>query len=170
MWESWTAQGQRSPHVCTRHVNMLGLRAVHLVLKHFMPYLRVKDVLVRSDNIAAVSHINHQGSTRSAQMQHVTRDLLTWVAPCLASLRTMHLLGEQNGVADFLCCRKLHPGEWQLHLEVVLSIWDLFNRADIDFFASEATTHCPLWFSWMDRMPSHTSGQAFSYMLSHQSL
>ena len=49
--------------------------------------------------------------------------------------------------------------EWRLHPEVVEKIWGLFGKGEVDFFASEESTHCPLWFSWTevtapsDRMP-----------------
>ena len=38
----------------TRHINLLELRAVVLVLKHFKPLLQGKHVLVRSDNHTTV--------------------------------------------------------------------------------------------------------------------
>ena len=59
----------------------------------------------------------------------------------------MYLPGEQNRAADFLSRCKPPPGEWRLHLEVVLNIWDLFGRVEADPFATEESTHCPLWFS-----------------------
>lgn len=150
VWQNHTAQGQWSAQVRTDHVNVLELRAVHLALQHFLPYLEGRHVLVRSDNISAVSQINHQGGTRSARLLWVTQDLLNWAASRLASLRAMYLPGQRNRVADFLSRGKPPPGEWRLHPEVVLNIWGLFGRAEIDLFASEETTHCPLWFSWTE--------------------
>ncbi|XP_062279213.1 uncharacterized protein LOC133984014 [Scomber scombrus] len=48
---------------------------------------------------------------------------------------------------DFLSCCKPPPGEWLLHPEVVFNIWDVFGRAEVDLFATEESTHCPLLFS-----------------------
>ena len=40
---------------------MLELRTVYLVVKHFLPYLIGKLVLVHTGSTSAVFHINHQG-------------------------------------------------------------------------------------------------------------
>lgn len=42
--------------------------------------------------------------------------------------------------------KKTLPREWRLPLEVVQNIWGLC-RAEVDLFASETSTHSPLWFS-----------------------
>ncbi|KAJ7991301.1 hypothetical protein DPEC_G00295910 [Dallia pectoralis] len=48
-----------------RHINLLELETVQLVLTHFAPRLRDRDVLIRSDNRATVAYINRQGGVRS---------------------------------------------------------------------------------------------------------
>ncbi len=40
------------------------LRAVHLALIHFLPFLAHSHVIVRMDNMAVVFHINRQGDSR----------------------------------------------------------------------------------------------------------
>jgi len=35
--------------------------------------------------------------------------------------------------------------------EVFQMIWRQFGRAQVDLFASETSTHCPLWFSWTEK-------------------
>ncbi|XP_075325338.1 uncharacterized protein LOC142383616 [Odontesthes bonariensis] len=147
VWQNQTAQGLWPAQDRSQHINALELRAVHRALQAFLPFLRGRHVLVRSDNVSAVSHINHQGGTRSALLLQASRDLLLWAAPRLASLKAMYLPGERNQTADLLSHGKPPPGDWQLHPEVVLNIWATFGRANVDLFASEESTHCPLWFS-----------------------
>ncbi|XP_075336649.1 uncharacterized protein LOC142397191 [Odontesthes bonariensis] len=147
VWQNRTAQGLWPARDRSQNINALELRAVHRALQAFLPFLRGRHVLVRSDNVSAVSHINHQGGTRSALLLQASRDLLLWAAPRLASLRAMYLPGERNQTADLLSRGKPPPGDWQLHPEVVLNIWATFGRANVDLFASEESTHCPLWFS-----------------------
>ncbi|XP_062372037.1 uncharacterized protein LOC134059609 [Sardina pilchardus] len=150
VWQNRTAQGLWSAQERSQHINVLELRAVHRALQAFLPLLGGRHVLVRSDNVSTVSHINHQGGTRSAQLLQASWDLLLWAAPRLASLRAMYLPGDRNQAADLLSRCKPPPGEWRLHPEVVLNIWGMFGRARVDLFASEESTHCPLWFSWTE--------------------
>lgn len=90
------------------HVSVLELRAEQLVLKHLLL------VLVRSDNISTISQLNPLESTRSMQFLQVTRGLLTWAAPRLASLRAMYFLGKWNEVADILSRLKPPQGSGSL--------------------------------------------------------
>ena len=149
VWQGRTAQGQW-PAQNHAHINVLELRAVQLALNHFLPHLRGKHVLVRSDNMSAVAQINHQGGTRSSRLLRVSRNLLAWAYPRLASVRAVFIPGQRNQVADFLSRQKPPPGEWRLHPEVVETMWGLFGRAEVDLFASEESAHCPLWFSWTE--------------------
>ncbi len=58
------ARGLWSGHHLTWHINCLEMLAVFRALKHFLPDLRNHNVLVRTDNTAVVSFINHQGGLR----------------------------------------------------------------------------------------------------------
>ncbi|KAI2668277.1 Transposon Ty3-G Gag-Pol polyprotein [Labeo rohita] len=55
------ARGLWSGRHLTWHINCLEMLAVFLALKHFLPDLRDRHVLVRTDNTSVVSYINHQG-------------------------------------------------------------------------------------------------------------
>nr|XP_061802709.1 uncharacterized protein LOC133593969 [Nerophis lumbriciformis] len=151
VWQRRAARGSWSLRDHAVHINVLELRALHLALRHFYPFLRGRHVLVRSDNAAAVYHINHQGGTRSAHLLEASRRLLVWAAPRLASLRAAYLPGQLNRLADSLSRRRLPPGEWRLHPEVVRAIWGVFGQAEVDLFASRESAHCPLWFSLGER-------------------
>ena len=149
VWQGRTAQGQW-PAQSNAHINVLELCAVQLALNHFLPQLEGKHVLVRSDNKSTVAQINHQGGTQSTRLLWVSRSLLTWAYPRLASVRAVFIPEDRNQVANFLSRQKPPPGEWRLHPEVVERIWGLFGRAEVDLFASEESAHCPLWFSWTE--------------------
>ncbi len=64
-------RGLWSGHHLTWHINWLEMLAVFQALKHFLPDLRDHHVLMRTDNTAVVSYINHQGGR----------------APCILTLR-----------------------------------------------------------------------------------
>ncbi|XP_037536617.1 uncharacterized protein LOC119413633 [Nematolebias whitei] len=147
VWQRRAVQGRWGQRDHSKHINVLELRAVHLALRHFLPHLEGRHVLVRSDNTSVVYHINHQGGTRSAQLLSVSRELLEWASPRLSTLRAAYLPGRHNQVADFLSRQESPPGEWSLHRDIVLMIWDRFGQAEIDLFATEESTQCPLWYS-----------------------
>ena len=125
LWQNRTAQGLWPARDHLEHINVLELWAVHGALQFFLPFLGGQHVLVQSDNVSTVSHINHQGGTKSARLLQASRDLLLWAAPCLASLRAM-----QNQAANLQSgCKRTLPlqasaGQWRLHPEVVLNIWN----------------------------------------------
>ncbi|KAI2648082.1 ORF V: Enzymatic polyprotein [Labeo rohita] len=129
------------------HINCLELLAVLLALRCFLPMLRHKHVLVRTDNTATVAYINRQGGLRSRRMSQLARHLLLWSQTRLKSLRAVHIPGELNRAADQLSRQPTHPGEWRLHPQTVQLIWSRFGEAQIDLFASPESSHCQLYYS-----------------------
>ncbi|XP_074506781.1 uncharacterized protein LOC141776850 [Sebastes fasciatus] len=151
VWQRRTIKGRWSVQQRLEHINVLELRAIYLALRHFLPVLKDRHVLVRTDSTSAVYHINHQGGTRSRQSLRVSQQLLTWAFPHFLSLRAVHLPGAQNIAADVLSRQGPPEGEWRLHPEVVGVIWSRYGRAEVNVFASEASAHCPLWYSLRER-------------------
>ena len=110
VWQKRSVQGVWCPRWRGRHINVLELRTVSLALKHFLPYLRGKHVLVRTDSTSVVFHVNHQGGTRSLESLREAQRLWTWAYPLFASMRAMYLPGRVNSVADYLSRQKLPLG------------------------------------------------------------
>ncbi len=141
------ARGLWSGRHLTWHINCLEMLAVFRALKHFLPDLRDRHVLVRTDNTAVVFYINHQGGLRSRPLYKLAHQILVWSQDKLLSLRAVHIPGYLNVGADILSRQGPRPGEWMLHPEVVKQIWRVFGQAQVDLFATRQTSHCPLWFS-----------------------
>ncbi len=122
-----------------------------MALKRLIAFLQDKHVLVRTDNMSAVYHINHQGGTRSLRCLQESRRLLFWAHPRLASIRAIYIPVVVNRAADLLSRTGPPPGEWRLHPEVVGLIWDRFGRAHTDLFASaieSVITYCiSMWYA-----------------------
>ncbi len=53
------ASGEWTGEFLSWHINCLELRAVFLALMYFLPVLGGHHIIVRTDNMAVVSHINH---------------------------------------------------------------------------------------------------------------
>ncbi len=127
-----------SGHHLTWHINCLEMLAVFRALKHFLPELRDRHVLVRTNNTAVVFYINHQGGLRSHPLYKLVHQILVWSQDKLLLLRAVHIPGYLNMGADILSRQGPRPGEW---------IWRVFGQAQVDLFATRQTSHCPLWFS-----------------------
>ncbi len=141
------ARGLWGGHQLTWHINCLEMLAVFRALKHFLPDLRNHNVLVRTDNTAVVSYINHQGGLRSRPLYKLAHQILVWSQDKFLSLRAVYIPGHLNLGADILSRQGPRPGEWRLHPEVVKQIWRILGQAQVDLFATHQTSHCPLWYS-----------------------
>ncbi len=137
-------------------------------LKYFLPVLGGYHIIVWTDNMAVVSHINRQGGSRSRTLDRLARHLLLWSQDNFLSLKAVHVPGVQNLAADFLSRQKLKPGEWMLNRQTVSQIWDLFGKAEVDLFASQESSQCPLWFSLS--FPTTLGIDAFAHPWSNVSL
>ncbi len=85
--------------------------------------------------------------SRSHPLYRLARQILLWAQGKLLSLRAVYIPGYLNQGADILSRQGLRPGGWRLHPEVVELLWREFGQAEVDLFASQEMTHCPLWFS-----------------------
>ncbi len=65
VFEGRPARGEWTGEFLFWHINCLELRAVLLALIHFLPVLGKHYVIVRTDNMVVVSHINRQGGSWS---------------------------------------------------------------------------------------------------------
>ncbi len=134
----------------------------------FSPRSRVYHIIVRTDNMAVVSHINRQGGLRSRTLDRLARRLLLWSQDKFLSLKAVHVPGILNLADDFLSRQKLRPGEWMLNRQTVSQIWDLFGEAEVDLFASQESSQCPFWFSLS--FPTTLGIDAFTHLWPNVSL
>ncbi|XP_029937836.1 uncharacterized protein LOC115380768 [Myripristis murdjan] len=137
----WSIGLQRS------HINFLELSAVFLSLKHFLPSLVGRHVLVRMDNTTTVAYINRQGGLRSHRLHTLARRLILWSSERFLSLRATHVPGALNAGVDLLSRGGPVYGEWTLHPNVVKQIWTRYGRAAVDLFVSRENTQCAMFFS-----------------------
>ncbi|KAK3569337.1 hypothetical protein QTP86_026807 [Hemibagrus guttatus] len=130
--------------VVLAHMRLLGLRINPEKGFH---------VLVHTHSTAVVAYINHQGGLRSHPLCKLVQQILLWAEIRLLSLRAIFVLGRINRESDFLLRQALRLGEWQLHPQVVESIWRIYGQAEVDLFTFEESTHCLLWYSFSHPAP-----------------
>ncbi|KAL0152958.1 hypothetical protein M9458_051736 [Cirrhinus mrigala] len=146
------ARGLWSGLHLTWHINRLEMLAVFQALKHFLPDLRDYQVLVRTDNTSVISYINHQGGLRSRPLYKMVHQILVWSQGKLLSLRAVYIPEHLNQGADVLLRQGPRPREWRLHPEVVELIWRVFGQAQVNLFATQETSQCPLGLDTMVQM------------------
>ncbi len=112
------AHGLWSGRHITWHINCLEMLAVFRALKHFLQDLRNHHVLIRTDNTAVVSYINHQGRLRSHPIYKLAHQILVWSQHKFLLQRAVYIPGHLNIGADILSRQGPGPGEWRLHPEV----------------------------------------------------
>ncbi len=116
----------------------LEMLAVWLGFRTFLPDLKGHHILICLDSMTVVSYINHQGgdSLSSRRLFTLAEHLFRWAQLSLRSLRAAHVPGKLNVAADMLSRSNVPSGKWTLHPQMVQIIWGIFDRPEVDLFAS----------------------------------
>ena len=75
------------------HINVLELKAVILVLKHWVAALQGHHVMIATDNTTVVAYINKQGGTHSHAMLRLVVELFLWIRTQDITLGARHIPG-----------------------------------------------------------------------------
>ena len=149
-------RGRWTPLQAQWHINCLELTAVEFSLRHFLPSLRGKVVLVRSDNTTTCAYINRQGGTRSSHLCAIACRLWNWCLDQDILIRAAYIPGVVNIPADSLSRGKslslaaqpvLDQREWSLSRPVAQAVFLLLGEPQIDLFATKANTQLPVFCS-----------------------
>jgi len=89
-----------SPEEATHHINYLELLAAFLAIKAFGKTWQNLSVLLRMDNVTAVSYINQKGGTVSRALCQLAITIWTWCTERSITLQAEHLPGQLNRQAD----------------------------------------------------------------------
>jgi hypothetical protein len=150
-------QGTWSEEQSTWHINCLEMQAVLLTMKHFLPFLRQKSVLVRSDNMTVVQYLNKQGGTKSTQLCCLTWDLWNLAIANQIQIKAAHVAGKENSLADSLSRKVLYQTEWSLNSEIVRKIFHLWGEPLIDLFATYQNKQTSLFCTWTNHPQAYAT-------------
>ena len=143
-----TARGYWSLPESKPHINYLELKAVFLALKEFQDLCSNQIVLVATDNTTVVSYINKEGGMKSGPLCALLWRILTWCTSKQVTLKTRHIPGRLNVVADKLSrLGQTIQTEWSLLPEVFQTICSRWHRPQIDLFATRFNNKLPLFVS-----------------------
>ena len=142
-------QGTCSKSKSELHINLLELEAVFLTVKHFLPVLKNKNVLIRSNSTTVCQYVNRQGGTKSPPLCYRTWDLWNFSLENNMHLKALHILGALNIFTDQLSLVRVRPTKWQMHKVVVQTLFQIWGTPLIDLFASKEHKQTPLFCSWI---------------------
>lgn len=146
--DSETASGHWSKEETQFHINSLELIAAFFGLKCFAKDLRNSEILLRIDNITAISYINRQGGVRYTHLHHIAKEIWQW-----CEFRNLWIYGtyintKDNIIADFESRKELGNTEWELNDTHFQKIVSVFGEPSIDLFASRTNSKCQDYVSW----------------------
>jgi len=129
------------------HINLLEMRAVRLTLEQLRPH-RDQHILVHTDNVTVMTHLNKQGGVRSWEMFRETEQVLQMAEENHWFLSAKHVPGRLNILADQLSRRsEIISTEWELHQEAAQLLFQRWGTPNIDLFATKLNKKLAIYVS-----------------------
>lgn len=127
------------------HITWRELRAVRLIVTHYLPHLRRRRVLLYEDNQAVV-HILATLTTRSVPLMRELRMLVQVLCEHDIILRALYIRSAENVVAD-LFSRLAHRGDYCILAGLLARLQSWWGAFTVDAFASPATARLPRFWT-----------------------
>ncbi len=147
------AQGIWRGHLLEWHINCLEMMALFRALKYFLQQLRGYHVLVRVDNTAVVSYINHQGGLRSRRLNRLAQQVLLRAQDKFLSLRAIYIPGHTNVGADLLSRQAVTHGGMETPPRSSQSNLGEILRSGGGPLCFTETAQCPSTSLWLLQLP-----------------
>lgn len=135
-----------SRDIALEHMNYLKMifwkcwisrKTANLDIQHFQKVLRYQKVLVKTDNTTVMTYINKQGGTHSQSLCILVWNMYQWTIKNNIALTAHYIAGKANILADLLSQRStILPTEWMLNKAVVQTIFNMWERPQIDLSAT----------------------------------
>lgn len=130
------------------HINELELKSAFLALKCFAKNLFDCKILLRIDNVTAISCINRMGSVQYSHFNKLSRQLWEWCEKRKITVFASYINTKENNEADALSRKKFQDTEWELNSYAFNEITSKFGLPDIDLFASRCNAKCKIYVTW----------------------
>jgi hypothetical protein len=130
------------------HINWKELVAVERALLAFLPQLKGKSVLIRSDNMTTVAFLRRM-TGRSEPLAVVARRIFLLVEENEMTISAIHLPGTMNTIADKLSrMNQLH--DWRLNQQSFQLLENKWGPHTVDRFADSHNHLLPRYNSWFN--------------------
>lgn len=130
------------------HINQLELKAAFLGLKVFANDCSDCELLLRIDNVTAISCINRMGSVQYPHLNDEARCIWKWCEKRRITIFASYINTKDNREADRLSRKKFHDTEWELGDYAYEKITNKLGLPNIDLFASRCNTKCDKYITW----------------------
>lgn len=138
----------------SNHINYLELLAAYLALKSFADKDHDCQILLRIDNIVAISYINKMGGIKFPYLNEITRDIWEWCIERNNWIFAEYVASKENP-ADKESRISNIDTEWELADYAFNIITKEFGNPDIDLFATRINKKCKIFCSWQRDPEAH---------------
>ena len=115
------------------HINSLEMMAAFFAIKAFAKEI---SILLLTDNILVVAHINRMGGTKSLRLTSQVKDLWEWCLQRQITATARHLPGLENVTADYLSRHLTDRMDWMLDLNIFQCLDKIWGPLQVDLFAT----------------------------------
>ena len=123
------------------HINELEMIAADLAVRTFLKmFPRSRSVLLKVDNMTALSYIAKMGGTKNSVLIEGAKSLWSFLISKGTTLTVEYIPTKLNVDADFQSRNVLDGSEWKLHPAAFRGICQVMGQPEIDLFASR-TSH-----------------------------
>ena len=129
------------------HINLLELKAAFLALKCFAANDSNCQILLRIDNITAITYINKMGGIKFTHLNDTARSIWDWCIERNVWIFSEYVASKENP-ADKESRIINQDTEWELANYAYDKIIRTFGLPDIDLFATRSNKKCFRFCSW----------------------
>lgn len=130
------------------HINQLELKAAFFALKVFASDCFDCELLLRIDNVTAISCINRMGSVQYPHLNDESRHIWKWCERRRIVILASYINTKDNQEADKLSRTKFQDTEWELGNYAYEEIKHKLGSPNIDLFASRCNSKCNTFVTW----------------------
>lgn len=130
------------------HINYLELLAAFNGIKSFAKNHSNCNIILRIDNITAISYINRMGGIRFPHLNDITQQIWKWCESRKIIIFASYVNTRENVIADWASRQKPTESEYSLSQTAFQKITNIFGIPQIDLFASYQNKKCQIFVSW----------------------
>lgn len=143
-----------------QHINYLELMAAFYGLKCFANETSSINILIRVDNVTALSYINRMGSIKHTHLNDLARNIWNWCEDKNIWIQASYVCSNEN-LADKASRTISTETEWELNEYAFSKIKNKFGKPAVDLFASNINKKCDTYVS-LNRDPDASAIDAFT--------